>query len=408
MLKVDADPGEVGLDPDRLRRLDDAFRSYVDDGRLPGWTIAVTRRGKVAHLTHHGLADLESGRPVGDDTLWRIYSMTKPITSVAAMMLYEQGRFELTDPVSKFIPEFADARVYVGGAAAAPAPARRSSRSGCGTCSPTPRASPTASTTPTPSTRCTGRAGYEFWVPDGQDLAAACAGWARFPLLFDPGAEWNYSVATDVLGRVVEVVSGLPLDRFFAERIFGPLGMTDTAFSVPADDLERLATLYVSRGGHARPAQPDGSSRVTEPVEFFSGGGGLGLLGADYHRFTQMLARGGELDGVRLLSPRTLGLHDAQPPARRRRPRRDRAAAVRRVAVPGRRVRPRVLRRAGPGAGQGAVQRGRVRLGRARAHRVLRRPRRGDHRDVLHPVVARAGVPLRTQLRALVTAAVVD
>ena len=120
MFKVDADPGEVGLDPDRLRRLDDAFRSYVDDGRLPGWTLAVTRRGKVAHLTHHGLADLDSGRPVGDDTLWRIYSMTKPITSVAAMMLYEQGLFELTDPVSKFIPEFADARVYVGGAAAAP------------------------------------------------------------------------------------------------------------------------------------------------------------------------------------------------------------------------------------------------------------------------------------------------
>src|SRR6185295_11887812 len=98
MLKVDADPGEVGLDPDRLRRLDDAFRSYVDDGRLPGWTLAVTRRGKVAHLAHHGLADLDSGRPVGDDTLWRIYSMTKPITSVAAMMLYEEGRFELTDP----------------------------------------------------------------------------------------------------------------------------------------------------------------------------------------------------------------------------------------------------------------------------------------------------------------------
>ena len=120
MFKVDADPGEVGLDPDRLRRLDDVFRSYVDDGRLPGWTLAVTRRGKVAHLTHHGLADLDSGRPVGDDTLWRIYSMTKPITSVAAMMLYEQGLFELTDPVAKFIPEFAEPRVYVGGSAAAP------------------------------------------------------------------------------------------------------------------------------------------------------------------------------------------------------------------------------------------------------------------------------------------------
>ncbi len=305
MLKVDADPGEVGLDPDRLRRLDDAFRSYVDDGRLPGWTIAVTRRGKVAHLTHHGLADLESGRPVGDDTLWRIYSMTKPITSVAAMMLYEQGLFELTDPVSKFIPEFADARVYVGGAAAAPGtrPAVEPIRVWHLL---THTAGLTYGFHHAHAVDEMYRArGYEFWVPDGQDLAAACAAWARFPLLFDPGAEWNYSVATDVLGRVVEVVSGLPLDRFFAERIFGPLGMNDTAFSVPADDLERLATLYVSRGGQLAPHARMGQV-VTEPVEFFSGGGGLVSSAADYHRFTQMLARGGELDGVRLLSPRTL------------------------------------------------------------------------------------------------------
>ena len=120
MFKVDADPGEVGLDADRLRRLDDVFRSYVDDGRLPGWTLAVTRRGKVAHLTHHGLADLDSGRPVGDDTLWRIYSMTKPITSVAAMMLYEQGASSSPTRCPSSSRSSPTPRVYVGGSAAAP------------------------------------------------------------------------------------------------------------------------------------------------------------------------------------------------------------------------------------------------------------------------------------------------
>src|SRR6185295_17101630 len=167
MLKVDADPGEVGLDPDRLRRLDDAFRSYVDDGRLPGWTLAVTRRGKVAHLAHHGLADLDSGRPVGDDTLWRIYSMTKPITSAAP------GTRPAVEPIRVWHLLTHTAGLTYGFHHAHAVDEMYRAR------------------------------GYEFGVPEGQDLAAACAGWARFPLLFDPGAEWNYSVATDVLGRVV-------------------------------------------------------------------------------------------------------------------------------------------------------------------------------------------------------------
>ncbi len=305
MFKVDADPGEVGLDPDRLRRLDDVFRAYVDDGRLAGWTLAVTRRGRVAHLTHYGLADIDSGRPVGDDTLWRIYSMTKPITSVAAMMLYEQGLFELTDPVSRFIPEFAEPRVYVAGSAAAPGtrPAVEPIRVWHLL---THTAGLTYGFHHAHAVDEMYRArGYEFGVPEGEDLATACAGWARLPLLFDPGAEWNYSVAADVLGRVVEVVSGLPLDRFFAERIFGPLGMTDTAFSVSDADLERLATLYIARDGTLARSVAMGDAAI-RPVTFFSGGGGLVSSAADYHRFTQMLARGGELDGVRLLSPRTL------------------------------------------------------------------------------------------------------
>lgn len=306
MLKVDAEPGEVGLDAGRLRRLDDALRPYVDDGRLPGWTVAVSRRGRVVHLSHYGVSDLDSARPVADDTIWRIYSMTKPITSVAAMMLYEQGLFELTDPVSRFIPEFADARVYVAGSANAP-----------GT---RPAAEPvrvwhllthTAGLTygwhhaNAVDEIYRGR-GYEFGAPEGVDLAGAAAAWAGMPLLFDPGTEWNYSVATDVLGRVVEVASGQPLDRYFAEHIFAPLDMIDTGFWVPADDLHRLAALYV----HGRDGKLTRSVRmgdaVTKPVKLFLGGGGLVSTAADYHRFTQMLLRGGELDGARLLSPRTV------------------------------------------------------------------------------------------------------
>lgn len=305
-LTVDAEPGEVGFDPGRLQRIDTHFRRYVDDGRLPGWTIAVARRGRVVHLSHHGSADVEADRPVVDDTLWRIYSMTKPITSVAALMLYERGALELTDPVARFIPAFRDARVYRAGSALNPATV--------------PATEPvrvwhllthTAGLTygfhhTSPVDEMYRGAGFEFAAPRGMDLAAACDAWAALPLLHQPGAEWNYSVATDVLGRVVEVASGLSLDAFLAEHILGPLGMDDTAFSVAADDLDRLAALYTpspAGGLHRSTAMGDA---VTREPTFLSGGGGLVSTAADYHRFTQVLARGGELDGVRLLSPRTV------------------------------------------------------------------------------------------------------
>jgi CubicO group peptidase (beta-lactamase class C family) len=151
-------------------------------------------------------------------------------------------------------------------------------------------------------------AGHEFGVPQGTDLAAACETWGRLPLLFNPGTEWNYSVATDVVGRVVEVVSGQSLDRFFAEEVFGPLGMTDTAFSVPEGDLERLAALYIpdpAGSGGVRRHDRMGVGATRKPT-FLGGGGGLVGTAADYHRFTQMLRRGGELDGERLLGPRTI------------------------------------------------------------------------------------------------------
>lgn len=305
-LKVDAEPGEVGFDPDRLGRIDSHFRRYVDDGRLPGWTIAVARRGRVAHLAHYGLADIEAGRAVADDTVWRIYSMSKPITSVAAMMLYERGALELTDPVSRYIPAFADMRVYRGGSAANPGtvPAGEPIRIWH-------LLSHTAGLTygfhhAHPVDEMYRAKGFEFGAPRGMDLEGACEAFAQFPLVFDPGTEWNYSVATDVLGRVVEVASGKKLDAFFTEEILGPLDMIDTAFSVGGSDLDRLAALYVRNpAGGLRRYDTMGAAATREPT-YLSGGGGLVSTAADYHRFTQMLARGGELEGVRLLSPRTV------------------------------------------------------------------------------------------------------
>lgn len=307
-LVVDTEPAEVGFDAARLARVDEHFRRYVDDGRLAGWTIAVTRRGKVAHLSHHGLADVEAGRAVADDTLWRYYSMTKPITSVAVMMLYERGLLALTDPVSRYIPSFAHLRVYAAGPAANPGtvPATEPMRVWH-------LLSHTSGLTygfhhSHPVDEMYRSAGHEFGVPQGTDLAAACDTWASIPLVFQPGTEWNYSVATDVLGRIVEVVSGKTLDAFFAEEVFAPLGMTDTAFWVGQDDVDRLAALYIpdpGNGGRIRRHDRMGVGATREPV-FLGGGGGLVGTAADYHRFTQMLRGRGELDGERLLGPRTV------------------------------------------------------------------------------------------------------
>ncbi|HEX4290332.1 MAG TPA: serine hydrolase domain-containing protein [Trebonia sp.] len=310
-LKAEVDPAEVGLDAERLGRIDGTLERYVDDGRLAGYLVTVSRHGKLAHVSSYGARDREEGLPVESDTLWRIFSMTKPITSVAAMMLYEQGALQLTDPVSKFIPSFADLRVYAGGSDQNPltVPATEPMRvwhllthtSGLTygfhrvhTVDSIYRA-----------------AGFDPGAPRGMDLAAACDGWASLPLLFEPGAEWNYGVSTDVLGRVVEVASGQSLDEFLAERIFGPLGMTDTAFWVEDDRASRLAALYGLGPGRAmlKMGPPWDNARIKPRM--LSGGGGLVSTAADYHRLLQLLldrpdSPAGELDGVRLLSPRTV------------------------------------------------------------------------------------------------------
>jgi CubicO group peptidase (beta-lactamase class C family) len=311
-LTVEVDAAEVGLDAERLKRIDAHFAGYVADGRLPGWLLTINRHGRLAHVARSGSRDLEAGLPVTDDTVWRIYSMTKPITSVAAMILYEEGALALTDPVSAFIPPFGDVRVYQGGSDLRPVTV--------------PAAEPvsiwhllthTAGLTygfhrVHPVDGLYRAEGFEWGTPRGADLAQACDLWAGFPLLFQPGTEWNYSVATDVLGRVVEVASGQRLDEFFATRIFRPLGMTDTAFWADPKVQPRLAALY-SPGPDGKVTRLDAFGRwaLKEP-RMLSGGGGLLSTAADYDRFTQMLLHrpgspAGEVDGIRLLSPRTVG-----------------------------------------------------------------------------------------------------
>ncbi|SCF41104.1 CubicO group peptidase, beta-lactamase class C family [Micromonospora purpureochromogenes] len=301
------DPDLIGFDPARLARIDQHFGRYVDDGRLAGWQIVVTRRGEIAHSSTYGMRDVEAGAPVERDTLWRIYSMTKPITSVAAMMLWEEGHFELNDPISRWLPEFADVRVFDKGSALKPytVPAIEPIRvwhllthtSGL-----------TYGFAQSSVVDALYRAaGYDLGVPAGLDLAGASAGMARLPLMFQPGTGWNYGVSTDVLGRLVEVVSGQSLDAFFTERILTPLGMTDTRWWVDEPDAKRLAALYTPHPGTGQAVRVDriGAAALNRP-DCLSGGGGLVSTAADYHRFTQLLLRGGELDGVRLLAPRTV------------------------------------------------------------------------------------------------------
>jgi CubicO group peptidase (beta-lactamase class C family) len=238
--------------------------------------------------------------------------MTKPVTSVAAMMLYEEGAFQLTDPIARWLPEFADTRVYVSGSSQRPVTV--------------PQTEPirvwhllthTSGLTygfhhASPVDEMYRAAGHDIAFPR-IDLAEACAQWSALPLLFQPGSEWNYGVSTDVLGRLVEVVSGLPLDRFFEERIFAPLGMRSTSFGLrEGEDAGDLARLYAAVPGPPGepstgmvPAEALAADALTKPA-FLSGGGGLVSTAADYSAFTEMLRRGGEHPGGRLLGPRTV------------------------------------------------------------------------------------------------------
>jgi CubicO group peptidase (beta-lactamase class C family) len=303
-IKVEADPSELGFDAERLARLDSFLHRFIDSGALPGYQLVVARRGQVVHASTGGQRDLRRGLRVEPDTLFRIYSMTKPITSVAAMMLYEQGEFELSDPVAKFIPAFADMRVYAGGGDQAPltVPATEPIRM-------VHLLTHTSGLTygffrQHPVDALYRAAGFDRPAQGIKDLADVCERIAGLPLLFQPGSEWAYSMATDVVGRVVEVISGQSLAEYFAQRIFAPLGMTDTAFGVQGLDESRVMTLYASTPQGCLPL--DEIAEGTDHPQYYSGGGGLISSAADYNRFTSMLLGGGELGGVRLLSNRTL------------------------------------------------------------------------------------------------------
>ncbi|MFV0132676.1 serine hydrolase domain-containing protein [Streptomyces sp. HMX87] len=305
-LRQEADPTEAGLDPKALDRLDRHLAGLVDDGRLPGFLVAVARGGRVAHLTVHGLRDVAAGLPVETDTLWRIYSMTKPVTAVAVLMLVEEGRLSLDDEVARYLPAFAEPRVYVEGD-----PPDVVTRPADGPVLVRHLMTHTAGLTfgfyhTHPVDALYRAAGLESSVRPGAGLAETVDLYASLPLQFEPGTQWNYSVASNVLGRLVEVVGGQPLDVYCAERIFGPLGMTDTGFQVPDERAGRLAELYGERDGGG--IEPVPGLPLRGRPRFLSGSGGLVSSAYDFHRFMELLRRRGELDGTRLLAPSTVDL----------------------------------------------------------------------------------------------------
>jgi CubicO group peptidase (beta-lactamase class C family) len=307
VLNVRVNPSEFGFDPGRLERIQRHFDAYVADRRLSGWLATVSRAGELVWSGKAGHRDREKGAEVSDDTIWRIYSMTKPLTSVGAMMLYEEGVFDLNDDVGQWIDALKEPRVYVSGPASNPVtvPASEPVRvhhllSHMGGLT-------YGFHYLHPVDAIYRKLGYDFGYPPGANLERAVDDWCRAPLLFQPGSRWNYSVATDVLGRLIEIWSGQSLDVFLRERLTAPLGMHDTEWWCPPEKQERLAMLYVPLNGDSLPYR-DWAKGATHPPQLLGGGGGLLSTAGDYNRFMTMLLRGGELDGVHYLSSRTLAL----------------------------------------------------------------------------------------------------
>ncbi len=306
-LQVQVEPESVGMSSDRLARIDRHFRQYVDDGRLPGWQVVVARHGLVVHSSTYGHRDIEEGLPVEDDTIWRIYSMTKPITAVLALQLWEEGAFELNDPVHRYIPAFKNTKVWRAGSVTSPVldPMVETMKLW-------QLFAHTAGLTygfmyNHPVDELYRRAGFEWGMPKDVDLGGMCDILAGLPLLFQPGTEWSYSMGLDVLGRVLEVVSGQSLDELLRTRLLEPLGMHETTWHVPDDKHHRLARLYGANPATRQAMKLDMMGDAAKsPPQAFLGGGGLQSTAHDYQRFVQMLVRGGELDGVRILSPRTV------------------------------------------------------------------------------------------------------
>ncbi len=299
-------PEKVGFSASRLERINAGMQRYIDQKKIAGIVTLVARRGSTVHFEKFGLRDIESNKPMELDTIFRIYSMTKPITSVALMMLFEHGLVRLTDPVTKFLPEFKNVKVWVNEGELA---------------------DPTREITVQDLLRHTAGLSYggyeETHVPvdklyDQVDLfdtkitlEEMVRRIADLPLIYQPGQVWHYSVATDVVGRLVEVISDMSLAEFFEERIFQSLGMEDTTFCVPPEKVDRFATLY----GPTEKGNLEVLDTVTGGdffnVRLYAGGHGLVSTTADYLRFAQLVLNKGELDGVRLLGPRTVELMTA-------------------------------------------------------------------------------------------------
>lgn len=305
-----ADATAQGFCPRRLERIDrHLLRSYIEPGKIAGALTLVARSGRVVHFSPLGRMDLERDRAMRHDTIFRIYSMTKPITSVALMILYEEGRLRLNDPVYRFIPAFADMRVYLSGQHPMflTEPARRP-------ITVRDLLTHTAGLTYGFMYRTNVDDAYRKLDIDGSQPGATLADrverLAQLPLEFSPGTAWNYSVATDVVGHVVERISGQPLDVFVRERITAPLGMVDTDFTVREGNVERFAANYTRRADKSLRLldDPQQGSPWVGAKTFFSGGGGMVSTASDYYRFCRMLQNGGELDGARILGRKTIEL----------------------------------------------------------------------------------------------------
>ncbi len=302
------EPEQAGLSSTRLARIHAAVQRRIDRGEIPGAVMLIARRGKIAYLDTLGMMNIEERKPMRTNTIFQIRSMTKPITSVAVMLLYEEGHFLLSDPISRFIPAFKNPRVAVS----------RSPGEDTLVTVPAEREITIRDLLTHTSGLTYGGPGITADVYEERAIAAGARVDASLgdmvnrlgevPLNSQPGTTWQYSYATDVLGYLVEVVSGMSLDQFFRERILKPLGMTDTHFFLPEDKAPRFATVYTpdERGGLKMTSAPP--YHLRGPKRFFSGGGGLVSTVPDYFRFSQMLLNGGELDGVRLLSPKTVQL----------------------------------------------------------------------------------------------------
>jgi len=304
---MELSPTRAGFAPGRLERITEHLeRNYIEPGKIAGCQVVVARRGHVAYFRSFGLMDRERVRPVQDDTIFRIYSMTKPITSVALMTLYERGHFQLNDRVHRVVPEWRNQRVWVSGEGetmetrepASPVTFRHV-------------LSHTGGLTYGGTDHPVDRVYQQFGVQrgPGETLTTFMSKLAQVPLRYEPGERWMYSLSTDVCGALVEAISGKPFDRYLQEEIFDPLGMKDTSFTVPQPKVDRFAANYQREPDKTLKLIDDPlTSTYLKTPTFLSGGGGLTGTTADYLRFCEMLRRGGELDGARILGPRTIDL----------------------------------------------------------------------------------------------------